>query len=55
MNEKKQPTANDCGCEHHREVEGPTHHVDGQCPTDLWVEKMIENVKEELESEESLE
>jgi len=47
----KKKHADDCGCEHHDHSEGSTHHMDGKCPTDSFVDKLIDNLKKEFEKE----
>ena len=45
MNDKKKH-ADDCGCEHHSHVNNPSHHMDGKCPSDFFVDNLIVNVEE---------
>jgi len=40
-----------CGCEHHSDVNSPSHHTDGHCPTDSFVNNLIDNLKKEFEEE----
>ena len=43
--------ADDCGCEHHSNLIIPSHHMDGHCPTDSFVDNLIDSIKKEFEKE----
>ena len=43
--------AEDCGCEHHSNLSTHSHHMDGHCPTDLFVDNLIDSIKKEFEKE----
>jgi len=47
----KKNHADDCGCEHHDHSESPTHHIGVKCPTDSFVDNLIENLKKQFEEE----
>ncbi len=47
----KKNHADDCACEHHDPSESPTHHMDGKCTTDSFVDNLIDNLKKEFEKE----
>ena len=41
----------DCGCEHHSNLDSQSHHMDGHCPTDSFVNYLIDSIKKEFEKE----
>ena len=50
MNDKKNH-ADNCGCEHHSHVTKPSHHADGKCLSDLFVDNLIEILKKDFEKD----
>ena len=50
MNDKKNH-ADNCGCEHHSHGEHASHHMDGKCPSDLFVDNLIEVLKKDFEKD----
>ena len=50
MNSKKNQV-DDCGCEHHTHEKGSSHHLDGKCHIDSFVEDLVESVKKEFEKD----
>ena len=47
----KKHHADDCGCEHHSHGKEPSHHLDGKCHIDSFVENLVETVKKEFEKD----
>ena len=43
--------ADDCGCEHHANSSTQSHHMDGHCPTDSFVDNLIDSLKKEFEED----
>jgi len=45
--------ADDCGCEHHSDSSphSHSHHMDGHCPTDAFVNNLVDSIKKEFEKE----
>ena len=43
--------ADDCGCEHHDQAEGATHHIGDTCPTEALADNLIEYLKKEFEKD----
>ena len=47
----KKDHVDDCGCEHHTHSKNPSHHIDGKCPTDLFIDNLIDTLKKEFEKD----
>ena len=47
MNKRVKHVEN-CGCEHHTQGTEHTHHVDEKCPTDIFVDILIESLKKDF-------
>jgi hypothetical protein len=50
MKEEKS-NVDDCGCEHHSKSGSHSHHLDGHCPTDAFVNNLVDSIKKEFEKE----
>jgi len=50
MSNKKKHAEN-CGCEHHDHSESPSHHMNGICPTDSFVDNLIDTLKKEFDKD----
>lgn len=49
IKEQQQHTHEDCNCEHHQHANGVLRPVG--CPTDSWVDNLLENLKKEFDDE----
>ncbi|MFX1258035.1 MAG: hypothetical protein ACFFAN_09255 [Promethearchaeota archaeon] len=45
----KKDHIDDCGCEHHTHAKNASHPKNGKCPTDLFVDNLIEALKKDFE------